>query len=190
MDARGPCAGGRLAQAPARRGECGDGRFLLDASSPAEVFGVDASARALGHARSRLPSARLLRGSADALGLGTASFDAVTLLGVIEHLPDGTDAAALDEAHRVLRPGGVLVLSTNSDRSAVEWKHYRHYSVERFRALFDGRFADARLLGLVPYFTGLRFLLQAPRVWRALRGRSRECAPEEGQVLVGAATRR
>lgn len=48
-------------------------------------------------------------GDAQSLPVRSASVDAVTMLEVIEHLPDPDRALA--EAHRVLRPGGILVLS-------------------------------------------------------------------------------
>lgn len=48
-------------------------------------------------------------GDAQALPVRAASVDAVTMLEVIEHLPDPDRALA--EARRVLRPGGILVLS-------------------------------------------------------------------------------
>jgi len=41
------------------------------------------------------------------------------------------------EAHRVLRPGGHVVVTTNTDRTPTEWKHYRHYSLPRFQQLFE-----------------------------------------------------
>lgn len=47
--------------------------------------------------------------SADALPLEDAGFDMVLLLQVLEHVPD--PAAVLAELHRVLKPGGVLVLT-------------------------------------------------------------------------------
>src|SRR4051812_26833058 len=47
-------------------------------------------------------------GDAARLPFGDATFDAVLLLDVLEHLPDA--AGAMQEACRVLRPGGRLVL--------------------------------------------------------------------------------
>jgi ubiquinone/menaquinone biosynthesis C-methylase UbiE len=40
------------------------------------------------------------------------NFDAVCLFDVIEHLPKGSELTTLREAHRVLRPGGGLYVST------------------------------------------------------------------------------
>jgi SAM-dependent methyltransferase len=43
------------------------------------------------------------------------SFDALVTLDVLQHLPlDGGDARALAEMHRVLRPGGILLIRTNA----------------------------------------------------------------------------
>lgn len=59
-------------------------------------------------------------GDATALPFEDASFDAVTMFDLIEHVPD--DAQAMAEARRVLRPGGVLLVSTPHTR----WR-YPHY---------------------------------------------------------------
>lgn len=50
---------------------------------------------------------------ARALSFPDASFDAVACVSVIEHIPGEGDAAAMAEMWRVLRPGGVLHLTTN-----------------------------------------------------------------------------
>lgn len=50
---------------------------------------------------------------ARALSFADASFDAVACVSVIEHVPGEGDAAAMAEIWRVLRPGGVLHLTTN-----------------------------------------------------------------------------
>lgn len=74
------------------------------------IVGVDWSMMALRAARRH--DLLLIRGAIDAPGLpfGTGSVDVVILSEVIEHLVD-TDSA-LDEIHRVLRPGGRLLVST------------------------------------------------------------------------------
>lgn len=59
-------------------------------------------------------------GDATALPFEDERFDAVTMFDLIEHVPD--DAAAMAEARRVLRPGGLLLVSTPHTR----WR-YPHY---------------------------------------------------------------
>lgn len=167
---------------------CGDARFLGDAVQHVEGFGVDISPRALAHGRRMVPDARFTVASADALPFPDGRFDCVTLLDVIEHVRDDAEMRVLTEARRVLRPGGRLVISTNTDRSTVEWKHYRHYSPARFAALFTG-LLDVRAVGLIPYFPTLRVWMQAPLVWRLFSDRVRTCAPEEGQIVVGVGVR-
>lgn len=167
---------------------CGDARFVADATRHADVVGVDVSQRALGFARTLVPRASFLASGAEALPFAPSSFDAVTLLDVIEHIPDDSEHRVVEEAVRVLRPGGRLVISTNTDRSACELKHYRHYPLDRFRALFDG-LSDVRLTGLIPYFPTLRFLMAAPLVSRWTRSRVRRCPPEVAQVVIGAGTK-
>lgn len=167
---------------------CGDGRFTADAARHAETVGVDLSRRAIGFAHTLAPQVSFLASAAEALPFAPASFDVVTLLDVIEHIPDDQEHRVVGEAVRVLRPGGRLVISTNTDRSACELKHYRHYPLARFRALFDG-LTDVDLTGLIPYFPTLRFWMAAPLVWRWTCSRVRRCAPEVAQVVVGAGTK-
>jgi SAM-dependent methyltransferase len=92
---------------------CGDGTaavFAAQRNPGHHLIGLDWSAGSLGQAR-RL-GLTVVRGGVDAPGLPFASesADVVIMSELIEHLVD-TDAA-LDEAFRVLKPGGSLLLST------------------------------------------------------------------------------
>lgn len=89
------------------------------------------------------PGARhLVRvGDVARLGLSDGSFDGVVAAEVLEHVDD--DRAALREIHRVLRPGGALVVTVPVDPFRYDWTdlwagHRRRYThaglEERLRA--------------------------------------------------------
>jgi 2-polyprenyl-3-methyl-5-hydroxy-6-metoxy-1,4-benzoquinol methylase len=92
---------------------CGEGRFAAElARAGAEVVGIDIAAEPLRRAREHHPELVDLRQvpAAGAWPLPDASFDAVWAGEVIEHVAD--TAGWLSELRRVLRSGGVLLLST------------------------------------------------------------------------------
>lgn len=59
------------------------------------------------------PGLQYMRGDMCALGLQAERFDAVFCISAIEHLAPHHIARALGELHRVLRPGGALMLTTD-----------------------------------------------------------------------------
>ena len=72
----------------------------------------------------REPGMSFVCGDATALPFADARFDAVTMFDLIEHVPD--DSRAMAEALRVLRPGGMLLLSTPNEN----WR-FPHYALLR-----------------------------------------------------------
>lgn len=89
---------------------CGSGALLarLQQLAPAaRLAGIEPDAELRALAQERVPAAEILDGGADALPLADASVDAIVLRFVLQHLAD--PVAALREARRVLRPGGVAV---------------------------------------------------------------------------------
>jgi ArsR family transcriptional regulator len=92
---------------------CGTGQVAA-ALAPfvAHVVAVDRSGDMLQAARRRVRDAGnvdVRRGDLEALPIADGELDAATLLLVLHHSPD--PAAVLSEAHRVLRPGGRLVIT-------------------------------------------------------------------------------
>jgi len=91
---------------------CGEGRFAAElARAGAEVVAVDVAEEPLRRARMRHPELDLrLIDAAGPWELPDAAFEVVWAGEVIEHVLD--TAAWLSEVRRVLRSGGVLLLST------------------------------------------------------------------------------
>jgi SAM-dependent methyltransferase len=118
--------------------------FVLGLSAALEVTAVDVRPR-----RAGLGTEAVLTCDARALDAADASFDAVVSLSSVEHCglgrygdpldPDG-DVRAAAEMRRVLRPGGVLVLTTPLTRGVrtVAFNAHRIYDLATARALFAG----------------------------------------------------
>ena len=92
---------------------CGYGRLLRDpALRSHRVIGVDGALGMLRRARAEGVAAPLALMSVTALGFADASFDLVLLVAVLTAVAfDHEVRAALAEAGRVLRPGGLLYLA-------------------------------------------------------------------------------
>ncbi|KWX67227.1 bifunctional 2-polyprenyl-6-hydroxyphenol methylase/3-demethylubiquinol 3-O-methyltransferase UbiG [Mycobacterium sp. NAZ190054] len=90
---------------------CGEGYGAdLIADVARSVIGLDYDESAVAHVRARYPRVDMRHGNLAELPLPTASVDVVVNFQVIEHLWDQGQFAA--ECARVLRPGGVLLMST------------------------------------------------------------------------------
>lgn len=76
-----------------------------------ELWGVDNDRAVLAEASASYPEFHFVHGSAASLPFGDEEFDVVVLSEVIEHVYDGQREAAVDEAHRVLKPGGQLIFT-------------------------------------------------------------------------------
>ncbi len=139
---------------------CGEGYgSALLARSAARVVGADIAPAAIGHARARYAAqANLEFREADcaALPFADASFDVVVSFETIEHVV--AQDAFLDEARRVLRDGGLFVLSCPNKleyadkRGFVNTFHLRELYRDELSALLAPRFAHALWYGQRPGF--------------------------------------
>ncbi|GAB6124343.1 class I SAM-dependent methyltransferase [Humidesulfovibrio idahonensis] len=93
---------------------CGYGRVCAELTRAGfrNVLGVDASAALVARGKAQSPDLDLRAVTAPPLPLPPASFDICLLVALLTCVPTDAGAAALlAEAHRLLRPGGVLFLS-------------------------------------------------------------------------------
>lgn len=97
---------------------CGTGRHAAYlAARGCEVEGVDQSAEMLGVARAKVPAATFHEGDLQALPFDNDVFDVATCSLALCHLPN--PARAVVELGRVLRPGGMLVITDPHPSSAM-----------------------------------------------------------------------
>ena len=75
-----------------------------------ELAGVDVNGAAIEAARRNLGRADLRHYDGPALPFADASFDYVTCIEVLEHVPESARCATLSEVWRVLKPGGRFIV--------------------------------------------------------------------------------
>ena len=80
---------------------CGEGVLVDEYAARLAIEGIDA----------HYASERVTQASLSSLPYGDNSFDRALCLDVLEHLPFDAQPIALTELHRVLRPGGELLVS-------------------------------------------------------------------------------
>lgn len=110
---------------------CGTGANLVFLARWGDSFGLDFSPLALSLAsRRRLP--RLAQASALALPYADQSFDMVTLFDVLYHRWITDDTQVINEAYRVLRPGGWLILTDSALPSLWSVHDEIYYARQRY----------------------------------------------------------
>ena len=93
------------------------------ARAGAQTYAIDLTTTHLDLTRRRFAleqlETRLARADAESLPFAEASFDVVYSFGVLHHTPD--TLKAVEEARRVLKPGGVAIVSLYHRHSAFHW---------------------------------------------------------------------
>ncbi|WP_373058058.1 class I SAM-dependent methyltransferase [Gemmatimonas sp.] len=130
---------------------CGTGvllKQLRERMPDARFLGVDAAPRMLAQARQRLGRrVPLVEGSGEALPLSDRSVDAVVCTSALHYMADAP--RALSEMHRVLTPGGTLVLvdwcadfvtmrALDRVLRVVDRAHQRTFTARQVRSLAAG----------------------------------------------------
>jgi glycosyltransferase involved in cell wall biosynthesis/SAM-dependent methyltransferase len=160
----------------------GFGSSLL-AEAARSVIGVDISEDAVTHAQTKYggPRLRFQAGSAMSIPLPDASVDVVVSFETIEHISGHEEMLA--EVKRVLRQGGVLMMSTPdkatySDASGyVNPFHLRELYRDQFHALLSSQFAHVRMHGQRVSFGSLIVAEDAPGLFAETDSRTMQTVP-------------
>lgn len=117
----------------------GTGLFAQEMAERCRVLVLDDHEESLRRLRERFTPERVLRVSAEGIPLPDKSIDAITALDVLEHIEN--DRAAVNEMARVLRPGGVAVITVPASMKLwSDWDvglhHFRRYDRPQLCALF------------------------------------------------------
>jgi SAM-dependent methyltransferase len=149
---------------------CGTGVVLRELASWAHPVGLDMSEKALGYCQTR-ELRELVKGDGERLPFAGNSFDAIVGLDIFEHIKD--DVAAFQETYRVLRPGGVVVLSVPAFRALwgphdVALHHHRRYRASEVRKRLREAGFDPIRVGYSVFF-----LFPIVVVWRVIEKRKR-----------------
>lgn len=114
---------------------CGPGHITAFLSSLGlDAFGVDLSPGMIAQARAANPELRFEVGSADALDVQDASLSGVLSRYAIIHTAPQDVPAVLAEFHRVLAPGGHLLISfPGTDDASQPTQSYDHSVVVAYR---------------------------------------------------------
>lgn len=136
---------------------CGNGAILealLDRGLRGRglEFSSESAARCEARLRGRIGFGGVVTSTALPTPLAPASADVVLCTEVVEHLLDGSLEATLRELHRLVRPGGHVVVTTPNDEDLEArkmhcpecgagfhpWQHVRSFDARTLRAALEG----------------------------------------------------
>ncbi len=129
---------------------CGEGRGIeLLLPAVATYTAIDKIAPVINALQKKYPQGKFLSGNIPPLStFANNSFDSVVSFQVIEHIED--DQLFLKEIHRVLKPGGVALITTPNrpySLSRNPW-HIREYTAQELTDLAKFFFVDVAMKGI------------------------------------------
>jgi SAM-dependent methyltransferase len=134
----------------------GYGTAIVAGAGAARAVGIDISAEAIEHAHGRYGHAGgFVVGDLEGLPFADDTFDAVVCFEAIEHVAD--PSCVLDEFRRVLRPEGVLLISSPNRGVYPPGNrfHIHEYRPRELEEALARRFANVRLYQQRSHYTSL-----------------------------------
>lgn len=147
----------------------GTGLFAEEMARLCRVLVLDDHEEALKILRTRFRAEQILSLAGDRVPLPDASLEYVTALDVLEHVPD--DAAVVRGFHRLLKPGGLAVVTVPASMALwsdwdVALHHFRRYHRAQLKALFPTEAWDV-------VHCNYTNVLVYPAVWSVRKWRAR-----------------
>lgn len=132
---------------------CGDGRISAEMVSRGyEVTGLDYLSISILYAKTMVPEgtfmqADLRKDLIKDYSLRKEYFDAVVMVEVYEHIPPEDCSIVLENVHKVLKPGGIFIISVPSKLMTFSSLHYRHFELDEFgQELKSGGFKIQKMI--------------------------------------------
>ncbi|MDH3744189.1 MAG: class I SAM-dependent methyltransferase [Acidobacteriota bacterium] len=129
----------------------GDGRLLAEVSNripDTRAVGVDTSERAVALARALSPGGEFCVGDVTEPGFLQGTYDAITLVEVLEHVPPAQLPAFRTALRKHLSPVGHLIVTVPTTNMDVQAKHYQHFDLDSLVAALGDGFVLERALYL------------------------------------------
>lgn len=149
---------------------CGDGALLYRLShlagfGAARFSGVDTDARSIDWARMFNPGVYLHAGDMADI---PETYSSASLIEVLEHIAPDLLPEFMANAARLLRPGGLMVITVPSVEKPVARKHFQHFSFSSIRLLLTTHFDVVEIRGFERKDVVVRLVdsLRANRIFR------------------------
>ncbi|MCB0496980.1 MAG: class I SAM-dependent methyltransferase [Cyclobacteriaceae bacterium] len=128
---------------------CGEGRGIdLLAPKATSYTAVDKISEVIEKLSNNYPDGKFIQANIPPFPFEDESFDTLVSFQVIEHIKD--DVTFLKEIHRVLKPGGVALVSTPNIKMTLSrnpW-HIREYTAQQLTQLAQGIFGKVEMKGI------------------------------------------
>lgn len=128
---------------------CGDGVLLWHLQAGLrglDCVGLDPEESALALAKTKVPDARFIRGTAYETGEPNQGYDLAVSTDVIEHLAE--PERMLMEMKRILKPGGKVLVGTpiRLTKTPRDHNHVQEFFPEDLLVIFDKHFVETELV--------------------------------------------
>jgi len=100
-----------------------------------KVTAFDLNQKVLDEINKNIPKVKTICGDAQELSFKSNTFDVVIGCQVLEHIKD--DVKALSEWNRVLKPGGLMIVTVPIQKNLLSQEHFHFYDFYKLMDLFD-----------------------------------------------------